>query len=304
MTTIWAATSDGLHRIDESHSEVALSGRSVSFMAQVGPTAHAGPETRAIVDDHEIWGRADGGDWEAVASLPIRGNCLAFTDRWLIGSAEAHLFEIKDGTMVALAPFDAAPGRDDWYTPWGGPPDTRSLAEWDEHVYVNVHVGGILRTADAGASWTPTIDIDADVHQVTTAEGALVLAACAGGLALSADHGDSWEERTDGLEHRYARGVTVVGETVLLSTSRGPRGGEAAVYRAPLAGGAFERCTRGLPASFDGNIDSHCLDGRPAGSTVVFGTEDGRVFRSEDAGANWEQAAEGLPRIRRVLVLP
>jgi hypothetical protein len=37
---------------------------------------------------------------------------------------------------------------------------------------------------------------------------------------------------------------------------------------------------------------------------VVFGTEDGRVFRSEDAGASWEQAAEGLPRIRRMLVLP
>ena len=305
MTTIWAATSDGLHRIGEPHSEVALPGRSVSFLAQVGPTAHAGPETRAIVDDHEIWGRTDGGDWEAVASLPrIPGNCLAFTDRWLIGSAEAHLFEIEDGTTVALEAFDAAPGRDDWYTPWGGPPDTRSLAEWDEHVYVNVHVGGILRTADAGASWTPTIDIDADVHQVTTAEGALVLAACAGGLALSADRGDSWEERTDGLEHRYARGVTVVGDTVLLSTSRGPRGGEAAVYRAPLAGGAFERCTQGLPASFDGNIDSHCLDGRPVGSTVAFGTEDGRVFRSEDAGVSWEQAAEGLPRIRRMLVLP
>ncbi len=267
--------------------------------------AGAGPEMRAIVDDHQIWGRADGGDWEMVASLPgIRGNCLAFTDRWLIGSAEAHLFEIKDGTTVALEAFDAAPGRDEWYTPWGGPPDTRSLAEWDDHVYVNVHVGGILRTTDAGASWTPTIDIDADVHQVTTAEGALVLAACAGGLVMSADRGDSWGERTDGLEHRYARGVTVVGETVLLSTSRGPRGGEAAVYRAPLAGGAFERCTRGLPASFDGNIDSHCLDGRPAGSTVVFGTEDGRVFRSEDAGASWDQAAEGLPRIRRMLVLP
>jgi hypothetical protein len=305
VTTIWAATSDGLYRIGGPDPEVALPGHSVSFMAQVGPTPQAGPEMRAIVDEHEIWGLPDGGEWAKVASLPsLRGNCLAFTDRWLIGSAEAHLFEVEDGTTVALERFDAAPGRHEWYTPWGGPPDTRSIAEWDEHVYVNVHVGGIVRTADAGTSWTPTIDIDADVHQVTTAEGALVLAACADGLAVSSDHGDSWEERADGLAHRYARGVTVVGDTVLLSTSRGPRGGEAAVYRAPLAGGAFERCTQGLPESFDGNIDSHCLDGRPAGADVAFGTEDGRVFVSEDAGSSWELAAEGLPRVRRVLVLP
>ena len=305
MTTIWAATSDGLYRIGGPDPEVALAGHSVSFMAQVGPTPQAGPEMRAIVDEHQIWGRPDGGEWAKVASLPgFRANCLAFTDRWLIGSAEAHLFEVEDGTTVALERFDAAPGRHEWYTPWGGPPDTRSIAEWDEHVYVNVHVGGIVRTADAGTSWTPTIDIDADVHQVTTAEGALVLAACADGLAVSSDHGDTWEERADGLAHRYARGVTVVGDTVLLSTSRGPRGGEAAVYRAPLAGGAFERCTQGLPASFDGNIDSHCLDGRPAGADVAFGTEDGRVFVSEDAGSSWELAAEGLPRVRRVLVLP
>jgi hypothetical protein len=287
-----------LHRIGGPASDLELPGRSVSFMAQ------AGPEMRAILDDHEIWGRSEGGDWAQIATLPrLRANCLAFTDRWLVGSGEAHLFEIESGATVAMERFDSAPGRDAWYTPWGGPPDTRSIAEWDEHVYVNVHVGGIQRTADAGDSWAPSIDIDADVHQVTTAEGGLVLAACADGLAVSADHGDSWEERTDGLERRYARGVTVVGDTVLLSTSRGPRGGEAAVYRAPLGGGAFERCSEGLPASFDGNIDSHCLDGPPNGSLVGFGTEDGRVFVSEDAGSSWELAAENLPRVRRVLVL-
>jgi hypothetical protein len=224
----------------------------------------------------------------------------------LIGTAEARLFVLPPGERAVqpVRSFDEIPTRDQWYTPWGGPPDTRSISEWDEHVYVNVHVGGIVRTADAGASWTPTIDIDADVHQVTTVEGPLVLAACADGLAASADHGDSWEARTDGLGHRYARAATVVGDTVLLSTSRGPRGGEAAVYRAPLGGGAFQRCTQGLPASFDGNIDSHCLDGPPDGSFVAFGTEDGRVFTSEDAGSSWELAADSLPRVRRVLVLP
>ena len=55
-------------------------------------------------------------------------------------------------------------GRDRWYTPWGGPPDTRSMTSADGKVYANVHVGGVVRSADAGRTWQPTaLDIDADV---------------------------------------------------------------------------------------------------------------------------------------------
>jgi hypothetical protein len=54
----------------------------------------------------------------------------------------------------------------------------RSIANWDDDLYANVHVGGILRTADGGETWTPTIDIDADVHHVTTAEGIVLAAGC------------------------------------------------------------------------------------------------------------------------------
>jgi hypothetical protein len=152
-----------------------------------------------------------------------------------------------------------------------------------------------------GEWWTPTIDIDADVHQVTTAEG-LILAACASGLAVSADHGGTWTLRSDGLDAPYSRAVAVVGDTVLLSASNGPRGGRCAVYRGDLAGGAFERCRTGLPESFDDNIDSYCLDARPEGPLAAFGTSDGRVFTSEDAGVSWGELASGLPPIQRVLV--
>jgi hypothetical protein len=37
---------------------------------------------------------------------------------------------------------------------------------------------------------------------------------------------------------------------------------------------------------------------------VCFGTADGRVFRSSDEGATWQQLADGLAPVRRVLVLP
>ena len=137
---------------------------------------------------------------------------------------------------------------------------------------------------------------------MTTAEG-LVLAACAGGLAVSSDRGTTWSFRSEGLEAPYSRAVAVCGDAVLLSASNGPRGGRGAVYRGNLAGGGLERCRIGLPEWFDDNIDSYCLDALPEGSFVALGTSDGRVFASEDTGAGWAELASGLPPVRRLLLL-
>ena len=89
----------------------------------------------------------------------------------------------------------------------------------------------------------------------------------------------------------------------MLSASQGPRGGHAAVYRTGVSDGVFERCQVG-PGWFDDNIDTFCLDALRVGSLAVFGTSDGDVFVSEDAGATWAELATGLPSVNRVLVLP
>jgi len=300
MPELIVATRDGLHSFDHQGAAgaVAHPGRSVAGVA------HAGSDLWAIVEGPQIW-RTAGNEWSRVAELDGLGaTCLAPTDdAVLVGSSEARLFRVAGDALEPVAAFDRAEGRSTWYTPWGGPPDTRSISEWDDDVYVNVHVGGILRSDDRSETWTPTIDVDADVHRVATAEG-MVLAACAGGLAVSTDRGATWTMRTDGLEARYARAVTVCGDTVLVSTSNGPRGGRGAVYRGSLASGGFERCRDGLPEWFGDNIDSSCLDALPDGSSVAFGTADGRVFASQDGGSTWSELAAGLPPVRAVLVLP
>ena len=107
---------------------------------------------------------------------------------------------------------------------------------------------------------------------------------------------------TDGLHSTYCRGVTVCGDTVLLSASNGPRGGQGAVYRRGLGGGPLERCRAGLPEWFDDNIDSACLDATPG--LAAFGTGDGRIFASEDEGSTWHEVASGLPAVGCVSVVP
>jgi hypothetical protein len=266
--------------------------------------APARQEFWAIVEGSELWHTVDADHWTQVAGIENHsGTCIAAVDDDVyVGSSEARLFRVAEGGLKPVVPFDVAEGRSAWYTPWGGPPDTRSIANWDEAVYVNVHVGGILRTEDRGETWKPTIDIDADVHQVTTAEG-LVLAASAGGLAVSSGNGSTWTLRSEGLESPYSRAVAVCGDTVILSASDGPRDGRGAVYRGDLEGGRLERCRTGLPGWFDDNIDTYCLDALPQGSFVAFGTSDGRVFASEDAGVSWVELASGLPPVQRVLVM-
>jgi hypothetical protein len=300
MPRILVATANGLHELGDGAAPggVHHTGRALTTVAQ----DRKGFWT--IVDGAQLWHSDDLDRWAHLADLTDhRGTCLAaMDDDVLVGSSEARLFRVAGERLEPVAAFDRAEGRSTWYTPWGGPPDTRSISEWAEAVYVNVHVGGILRTEDRGETWTPTIDIDADVHQVATAEG-LVLAAAAGGLAVSTDRGRTWTFRSEGLEAPYSRAVAVSGDSVLVSASNGPRGGHAAVYRGALGGDGLTRCRTGLPEWFDDNIDSYCLDAHPDRSFVAFGTSDGRVFASEDAGHTWAEFASGLPPVRRVLVL-
>ncbi len=298
MPRTLVGTRDGLLAVGAGGPVASqLTGRSVTAVTRDGP------ELWAIVERSEIW-HAPEDDWGRVATLEgLEATCLAMTDALHVGSSEARLFRLADDVLEPVVGFDDAEGRSEWYTPWGGAPATRSLSEWSDDVYVNVHVGGILHTGDHGRTWHPTIDIDADVHQVATAQG-VVLAACAGGLAMSDDRGTTWTFRSDGLEAPYSRGVVVCGDAVLVSASDGPRGGRAGVYRGDLHRGAFERCTTGLPGWFDDNIDTHCLDALNDGSFAAFGTSDGRLFGSEDAGSTWHELSSDLGAIQHVLVLP
>ena len=319
MPTVLAGTKAGILRfsvpattpVSAAAAPAELAGREVWALA---------PETWsrlwAVAGGDEIWHTDPAGDWQRVASLEddevltgLTALCLADTRAnpqggILVGTSEAHLARVgADGQLELVGSFEVAPGRDSWHTPWGGPPDTRSITEDATAVYVNVHVGGVLRSRDEGATWEPTIDIDADIHRVVTGRGR-VYAAGAGGLWVSEDQGGSWHLSAEGLHATYCRSVAVCGDTLLVSASDGPHGGRAALYRSGLEGNAFERCRDGLPEWFEGNLDSLCVDALPNGSLAAFATEDGDVYASADQGASWARLAEDLAPVHCVLTLP
>ena len=265
------------------------------------PLIH-GTRINHICRDGDDWWAVDGKtrvhrNGEVVATGPDGAalNCVQVTpDEVWVGATAARLYRLGDGGLMEDEGFADAPGRDRWYTPWGGPPDVRSMAvDVDETMFINIHVGGILRYDDEGLS--PTIDQDSDVHQVIThpSQSGTVLAACARGMAQSVN-GHDFVYRDEGLHASYCRAVAIAGDIVLLSASTGPRSTRARLYRADAGGGPFRECSEGLPEWFDDNLDTHCL---VALDGSVFAGHGGTVWRSEDEGATWAEAGTDLPKI-------
>lgn len=287
---LWIGTKNGLRK-GGPDSPVEIEGEEVTAIAVEGPTRWA------IVGGSDLRRSADGGEWETLATLPsLRANCLLPTSSGvLVGTSEARLMRRSGGALEVVEGFGRVAHRDDWYTPWGGPPDVRSLAGDATTLFANVHVGGIPRSRDGGDTWEPTVDIDADVHQVFAHDG-WVLAAAARGLLTSEDHGESWVLADEGLHGSYCRAVAVAGDTVLLSASTGPFSKQAAVYRRPLGSDSeFERCRTGLPEWFGENVDTACVIATE--EAAALGTSDGTVFLSEDRGVTWSSIATGIPPV-------
>ena len=243
-------------------------------------------------------------DAEVKLETPPAWCVLDTGERLYVGTARARLFA-GSSTTAELAPvesFDAIATRDEWYTPWGAPPDTRSLAAGaDGTLLVNVHVGGVWRQS-SGDRWDEVVGVDADTHQVVMrADQGAAAAAAAIGFGRSLDGGVTWDWTADGLHASYCRAVAIAADIALVTASTGPASRQGAVYRRPLGDdGPFEKCHRGLPEWFAFNLNT--LQLAADGDEVVLGTDDGSVYRSSDAGATWELAADGLAPIRTVTI--
>lgn len=291
---VLVATADGLFDVGEE-TRPLLPGREVNALSR-GPGGWW-----AILDGQTLARSPNEERWEDVADITSgKGRCvLEAASGVFVGTSGAHLLRLQPDGLSRVDAFEDVAARDTWYTPWGGPPDTRSLsAGGDGAIYANVHVGGIVRSTDGGTSWAPTIDIHTDVHQVlahpdTPTE---VLAAAGAGFARSDDDGATWSFFNGGLHATYCRAVAVAGTVTLVSASRSHRGEQGAVYR--WTDDRWERCVDGLPEWFDGNVDSHCL--AASGVDVALGAPNGSVFVSSNAGSSWQEAASGLPPISAV----
>jgi hypothetical protein len=219
------------------------------------------------------------------------------------GTVDARVLRVVEGAAEPLPAFDTVPGRETWHRV-GSPLQVRSMTTTADAgaLLVNVHVGGIPRSVDGGETFSPTLDVDDDVHQVLghPTRPEIAVAAASVGLCRSGDGGATWVSTTDGMEMSYARAVACVGDDVLVTVSDGPWTERSAVYRAPVDGGRPEKVTGGLPDYLAGNIDTRCIvsDGRKV--ALVDGAGD--VWQSTDGCEGFGRVAGGLSGVTGVAI--
>lgn len=226
--------------------------------------------------------------------------------RALVGTEGAHLVPIGGpGRPVADGAFEAAPGRAQWASPWGGPPTVRSLAASPDGPLVGVHAGGVWRSE--GDGWAPSVPVDAEALQVA-ASGKFIGLGTADGVGLSTDGGRSWDWSDAGLPGTYCRAVAVAEGWLVAAVSPEQGDRRSVLVRRPVddVRRGFVRCgdtgKDDLPDQFDHLVDTFEL--AAAGPYVVLGTPGGDLFVSQDAGATWDIISDSLPGVNCVDVRP
>lgn len=302
MTRLLVGTTRGVFEVESSgavHPDFGLEHRHVTALA-----THDGVPW-VLVDGRTLMRRGRGGGWQLLGSSRDHRltSLLPGASDVLVGAGGAHLLRSARGEFALLESFESVEGRERWRAPDGSPPSVGSIVRDPAgRVHVGVDGGGIVRSRDAGFSWEPTMDPEADVRRVAVHPGRpdLVLAATAWGLGVSESAGDDWRGGDEGLHSPHLASVAAADEAALVVAAEEPPGARSAVYRVPLGRELlFERCAGGLPSWLDGPV---AVGGLTAcGSDVAVGTHAGTVFVSPDGGGTWTQAAGQLPPVTCLL---
>ena len=306
-----ATWGDGLFVIAGGTRHRELGEQSVRALTSDG---HGG--ALAIVNGRSLRRRGPDGVWSTIATTELDlACCVAVGDVIYLGTDDARVLRVGvDGALEPLRGFDAVAGRETWYAGAAlingqrvGPPlGIRSITATPDGAVLlaNVHVGGIPRSTDGGATWQPTIDIDSDVHEVRAHPNrpGVVMAAAAIGLCASRDDGLTWQVEREGLHAPHCSAVAFAGDDVLVSASINPFAEQGAVYRRPVDGhGPLVAVACGLPAWTDGKVDTGCIAAH--GWAVALADWKGNVYVSADTGRTWSRQANGLPPPSNVLIV-
>jgi hypothetical protein len=310
-TVLVSTWSNGVFALGGEAREQELGGRSVRALASDGRGG-----ALAIVAGHALCRRAASGRWDTLATSEANLSCcVAVGAAIYIGTDDARLLRWSDGGELApLDGFAAVAGRDKWYGGQAlvdgrlvGPPlGIRSITATADGaaLLANVHVGGIPRSTDGGATWQPTIDVESDVHEVRAhpERPEVVMAAAAVGLCTSRDGGATWVVEHEGLHASYCSAVAFAGKDVIVAASEHHFAAQGGIYRRRGdGGGPLVAVGGGLPEWLDGIADTGCI--AATGAAVAIADRNGSVYVSDDAGRRWSRRASGLPGPSSVLIV-
>jgi hypothetical protein len=255
----------------------------------------------AVIDEKEIWRRDAAGEWSQVAIVDFVVESLTSSDGTVYAGAmeEAAIVRISPGGLPKrLEGFDHVRGREEWFA--GGPPlGVRSLTATCDAaaILAGVHVGGVPRSVDRGETWTPTMPVMFDVHEIRAhpSRPNLVAAAAAVGLCISEGSGQTWTVFSEGIENTTCLAVAVLEKEVLFSVQDSPFAKRSQVWRWTIGSQHIEPVQSGLPEWLQGRVDTGGL--AAGGGRAAIADCGGNLWLSTAGSTGWQKIAEGLPYV-------
>jgi photosystem II stability/assembly factor-like uncharacterized protein len=305
MTRFYAATGDGIARLDEAGGawevDLSLGGSGAQCLA-VDPadsdTVYAGLReggVRRTTDGGRIW---------ADCALPAPGvfslAVSAADGAVYAGTEPSALYRSDDRgeTWRELESLLELPSRPTWSFP---PRPWTSHVRWiapsphdAQVILVGIELGGLMRSADGGETWADhRPGAQRDVHSLAWHLRAPERAyeAGGGGAAWSEDGGETWHPADEGRDRHYTWSVAVDPddpELWYVSASTGPyaahggRDPQAKIYR--RQDGTWGALAGGLPEPL--SAMPYALAAVDGG--VVAGFADGQIWGSADRGDTWQ----------------
>ncbi len=321
MTRLWAATGDGIARLDpvghEWSVQVSLRGTGAQCIATVPDepdTVYVGLRAggaRRTVDAGRSWtdcGLPEGAVFSLAVS-PADGAVYA-------GTEPSRLFRSDDRgeSWHELEALLELPSRPTWSfppRPWTS--HVRCIAP-NPHdgqlILVGIELGGLMRSTDGGATWQDhRPGAQRDVHSLAwhPRAGGRAYEAGGGGAAWSGDAGETWQPADDGRDRHYTWSVAADRddpECWFVSASTGPfrAHGEgdpqAAIYRR-RAGEPWHMLTGGLPQPLPSM--PYALVTSEDG--VFAGLRSGEIWQSDDRGDTWQACVLNGDALTHLLAL-
>jgi hypothetical protein len=242
------------------------------------------------------------------------------------GSEPQGLFRSEDGGahFAFVRPLWDHPHRPEWGAGFGGAAIHTVLPHPTDpaRMLVAMSTGGVYRSEDAGASWSPSNqgvsmyvlpdpypEFGQCVHKVArdAVDPERLYLQNHHGVYRSDDDGRSWTSIADDLPTDFgfamvahpSRGDVAYNFPVQADGERTPPGRACRVFRTEDAGKTWTALSNGLPQDgYYGIVlrDAMCTDGAdPAG--IYFGTRNGDVFASADEGESWQLVGAHLPDV-------
>jgi photosystem II stability/assembly factor-like uncharacterized protein len=305
MTRLYAATGDGIARLDETMGGWKLDLFLVGSGAQCVAVDPKDPDTvYAGLRAHGVRRTHDGGRTWVESALPEPGvfslAVSASDGAVYAGTEPSRLFRSDDRgrSWRELERLLELPSQPTWSFP---PRPWTSHVRWiapspheADLLLVGIELGGLMRSSDGGETWEDhRPGAQRDVHSLAwhpRVQGRAYEAG-GGGAAFSEDAGESWRAADDGRDRDYTWSVAVDPddpELWYVSASTGPfaahgRGDPQALIYRRRAGESWHALAGGLPEPLPAMPYALVAgDGR-----LFAGLADGQLWESRDHGDSW-----------------